>query len=128
MRTSRLAARTSGGAIQASGSRFVRKQVGKRPRVDGVVLHPARADRLGRQGMGHVGGDASVREQISEPAPAIRCLEDDLDRRRLELAEHSPKLGWIVPEPSAQEHLTALVKGDHVRDLAMQVHSEVHHV
>jgi hypothetical protein len=104
------------------------QQVGERPGVDRVVLHPARADRLGRQWMGHVGCDAGVGEQVGEPAPAIRRLEGDLDRLWLELTEHSARLGWIVHQATAQRDVAGLVERDDMRDLAVQVHPEVHHV
>ncbi len=127
IRTSRRSSRTSGGAIQASGSRFVRRRWARVARVDRVVLDPPRADRLGREGMGHVGLDPGVGEEVGEPAPAVRRLEGDRDRLGLELAEDPPERVRAVLEASREDRVAGLVEGHHVADLAVQVHSEVHH-
>jgi hypothetical protein len=55
--------------------------------IHGVVGDPGGRDRLGRQRMGHVRGDADIGQQIREPAPTVGGLEHHLDRLGLELAE-----------------------------------------
>jgi len=69
------------------GQQVCAQEVREGARVDAVVLDPSRGDGLGRKGMGHVRLDASVGEQVGEPAPAVRGLEDHAERARLELAE-----------------------------------------
>jgi hypothetical protein len=55
--------------------------------IDSVVFDPGGRDRLGRQRVGHVSGDAGIGQQIREPTPAVGGLEHHLDRLGLELAE-----------------------------------------
>jgi len=100
--------------------------VGEGRRVERVVLDPPGADRLGREGMGHVGLDPGIGEQVGEPAPAVRRLEGDRDRFGFELAERPPERVAAVLEAPRQDRRAGRVEGHHVADLAVQVHAEVH--
>ncbi len=82
-----------------------------RVRVDRVVLYPARGDRLGRQRVGHVRLDPSVGEQVREPAPAVRGLERDAERRRRELAEDALERLGPALDPPAEDRGARLVEG-----------------
>lgn len=43
-------------------------------------------------GMGHVGGDAGVGEEVGKPPPAVGGFEGHLNRCRAELAEDPEEL------------------------------------
>jgi hypothetical protein len=103
------------------------QKVGERPGVDGIVLHPAGGDRPGRERVGHMGRDPGIGEEVGEPAPPVRRLEDDLERLGFELAKDPPKRAWLVREASLQDDAPGLVEGDDVGELAVQVDAEVHH-
>ena len=83
------------------GEQVRAQEVSEGRRVDRIVVDPACGDRLGGQGMRHVGLDAGVGEQIGEPAPAIRRFEGHRDRLGLEFAEDAPERLAVVDEAAA---------------------------
>jgi hypothetical protein len=59
----------------------------------------------------HVRLDTGVLEQIREPAPAIRRLEDDAQRRRCELAEDTQEALGTVVDAAIEDDAALLVEG-----------------
>ncbi len=116
------------GRDPALGQELCAEEVCERVRVDAVVLHPPCGDRLGREGMGHMRLDAGLGEEVSEPAPAIRRLEGDAQRPRLQLAEDAEELLGTVRDATAEHQVSDLIESHDVRAFAMQVDSEVHHL
>ncbi len=70
--------RTSGGAIQASGSRLVRSRWARVFASTEPFFTLAEEMALVASGWAHVGGDASVGEEVGEPAPSVG-LKSDLE-------------------------------------------------
>jgi hypothetical protein len=57
----------------------------------------------------------------------MRRLDGDLDRRRLELAEHPQELARFARDDVAGQRCAGLVEHRELRDLAVQLHAEVDH-
>src|SRR5260370_13369036 len=78
--------------------------------------------------MRHMGGQAEVGQQVSEPAPPIGGFESHSRRRSRQVTNDLGEFLWTRPNSSIPEHFAVGLNCGHLRHLAVQVDADVNHV
>src|SRR6516164_749687 len=123
-RSSARSWRTSGGAIQASGSRSARSSCAKIAAPALVVLQPRRGDRLAPQRVHQVRLEAVALQQLHQPPGAERGLERRRRPRR-QPADHLQDRLHPVRHVAVDENLALGIDDRHLGALAVHVDSDV---
>jgi hypothetical protein len=102
------------------------QQVGEGSGVDLVVLEPGRRDCLAALGVGEVGIEAEVVEQLGHPPPPVGGLERHRGAR-LEGGEQRRQLAGVVGDVAVGDLFSRVVQDRHLGPLAVHVQSDVNH-
>ncbi len=100
--------------------------VGRSPSVARCRLQSCRSDRLARGGVGQVGVEAHLVQQLRQPRPSIRRL-DHYRRPRLEADEHIAEPLDIVRDVPVNSSWPSSSSRSELRAPTMDIQPHVHH-